>query len=539
MIRINQLKLHVVEPTEKLRNKSAAILKINANHIRKLEILRRSIDARKKPEIYFSYTVLLETDLKDEAGLVRRLRNRDVTIAERMVYQMPELHSSISGVPASEYFKQDENRPIVVGFGPAGMFAALILAHAGARPIIYERGATVEERIHDVEDLWQHGTLHPESNPQFGEGGAGTFSDGKLNTLTKDKSGRNRYVLEKFIAHGADPEILIDAKPHVGTDQLVGIVRGIRKEIQSLGGEFHFHTKFTYHGEQNVILAIGHSSRDTYEELLQAGLHMEGKDFAMGFRVQHPQEMINDALYGKVDEATLKALGPGAYKLTHTAESGRAVYSFCMCPGGYVVNSSSEPGRLCINGMSYHARDGRNANAAIIVSIRKEDYHGDADPLGGLKLQRELEAKAYRLADGKIPMERYGRFKTGKELPPEEIGISPAFRGLYQDAELKGIFQFSEDSPFASLNDVNASFIEGMESFAHQIPGFNRPDTILAGIEARTSSPVRIPRDENLEANLHGIYPCGEGAGYAGGITSAAMDGMKAAEALVKHYNLL
>ncbi len=547
MIKINQLKLRVTDSVARLKLASAKVLKIDIKDIETLEVIKRSIDARKRPEIFFSYTVLIKTafDEKKEKRLVEGLKNRDVSIDEITEYQEPKLNDVISGVESREFFKEEKNRPVVVGFGPAGMFAALVLARAGMHPIVYERGAEVDERIRNVEDLWEKGELHKESNPQFGEGGAGTFSDGKINTLVKDKDGRSRFILNLFVGYGADYSILIDAKPHVGTDRLVDIVKNIRREIEALGGEIRFNTKFTYDKKRDkdrkIILAIGHSARDTYEELFNAGLEMQAKDFAMGFRVQHLQSMINQDLYGDVDEKTLAALGQGAYKVTHTSDkNGRGVYSFCMCPGGYVVNSSSEEGRLCVNGMSYHRRDGVNANAAIIVSVRKSDYDGEHDPLGGIRLQRELEERAYRLLGGKVPVQTYGDFKKNLASTDKSLGeVSPQIKGQYGFAKLNDIFRFDEDSRYASLNDFNETFIEGMESFEHKLHGFSREDTLLAGIEARTSSPVRIPRDENFESNVSGIYPCGEGAGYAGGIMSAAMDGMKTAEALVKHYNSL
>lgn len=562
MIRINQVKLPVKEAPERLQGKCAALLHIRKEQISELRLLRRSIDGRKKPELYFSYTVLLRLIGLDEAKLVKKLKNRDVTLYTETVYQAPQLPQHIRGMAAADYFAKEENRPVIVGFGPAGMLAGLLLARAGARPVIYERGAAVEERVKDVEALWEEGRLNTASNPQFGEGGAGTFSDGKLNTLVKDPDGRGRFVLEEFVRRGADPLIKIDAKPHVGTDALLSIVRSFREEILSLGGEIRFHTKYEYtpgEGEMHpIVLAIGHSARDSYEELYRQGLHMEAKDFAMGFRVQHPQTMINQALYGDVDAETLRLLGPGAYKLTHTAKSGRGVYSFCMCPGGYVVNSSSEEGRLSVNGMSYHARDSKNANAAIIVTIRKSDYNGAAEPLGGIALQRELEERAYRLCNGKIPMERFEDYRrdvltydgaeaSGNPAAEDNVfasqkpgfgaeDISPIFRGQYQEARLDGLFRFAAGSKYESLNDYNESFLEGMERFGHKIRGFDRGDTILAAVEARTSSPVRIPRDEHLLSNLPGLYPCGEGAGYAGGIMSAAMDGMRVAEEILRVY---
>ena len=564
MIKINQVKLPVKEDPKRLAEKCASLLHVRKEQITELRILRRSIDGRKKPELYFSYTVMLRLTGANEEKLVKKLKNRDVSLHTETVYTEPSLPKQIKGIPAEDYFSKEENRPVIVGFGPAGMLAGLLLARAGARPIIFERGASVEERVQDVEALWEEGKLNPESNPQFGEGGAGTFSDGKLNTLVKDPDGRGRFVLKEFVARGADPDIQIDAKPHVGTDALLSIVRSFREEIRSLGGEIHFHTKYEYaagEGEKHpIVLAIGHSARDSYEELYRQGLHMEAKDFAMGFRVQHPQAMINRALYGNVDAETLRLLGPGAYKLTHTAKSGRGVYSFCMCPGGYVVNSSSEERRLSVNGMSYHARDSKNANAAIIVTIRKTDYNGLQEPLGGIALQRELEERAYRLCGGKIPMERFGDFRTdvladssantaasegtsaeanafaSKKPGSGAEDITPVFRGQYAEARLDGLFRFEAGSKYESLNDYNESFLEGMESFGHKIRGFDRGDTILAAVEARTSSPVRIPRDEHFLSNLPGIYPCGEGAGYAGGIMSAAMDGMRVAEEILRVY---
>lgn len=541
MIKINQIKLDILADTALLPGRAAKLLHLSEAQITSWKILRRSIDARDKTNIYFSYTVLLKTSCKNEAQLVKKAKNNNISLAEDISYQVPQLKNHIAGLAREDYFAREENRPVVVGFGPAGMFAALILAKAGMRPIVYERGPSVEERTKAVERLWSEGILDPEANPQFGEGGAGTFSDGKLNTLTKDTAGRSAFVLETFISYGADPVILMDAKPHVGTDRLVDIVRGIRNEIISLGGEIHFNHHFHYRGEKTLVLAIGHSARDTYEELYEAGLRMEAKDFAMGFRVQHPQQQINEALYGAAAQnlEKLRVLGQGAYKVTHTCKSsGRGVYSFCMCPGGYVVNASSEPKRLCVNGMSYHDRAGENANAAIIVSVRKGDYQGDKNPLGGIALQQELEARAFRLTGGRIPVQLYGDFVKDRES--EGFGeVKPGFRGQYAFARLNEIFAFTEDSPYQTLNSFNESLIEGMEAFSRQIRGFNRADAILAGIEARTSSPVRIPRNEFMQGSIPGIYPCGEGAGYAGGIMSAAMDGMKVAEAIVKQYNLL
>lgn len=549
MLRLNQVKLPVsfAFSIDRVREKAAEILKCRAEQLCDFRCLKRSLDARKKPELFFSYTVRFSLKgLSDEKAL-KRYRLRDLSMDTTSCFSLPELPERIKGESISDYFRKEEHRPRIVGFGPAGMFAGLVLVRLGMKPIIYERGSAVEKRSREVEVFWKTGKLHPSSNPQFGEGGAGTFSDGKLNTLVRDVSGRNHFVLEEFVKHGADPEILLEAKPHVGTDALVRIVRAIREEILSLGGEIRFETQFHFERlpEYPLILATGHSARDSYRELFRLGLPMRAKDFAMGFRVQHPQSLIDRGLYGEVPQDTLRVLGPSAYKLTHRAKRGRAVYSFCMCPGGYVLNASSEEHRLAINGMSYRKRDSGYANAAVIMGIRKEEYGGTEDPLAGLCLQEALEERAYALGQGKIPTECFGEFE--KAVMRQE-GISESaeretyrdamtharFRGETEHADLSRLFSFDEASPYRSLNDINESFVEGMHAFSRCIPGFSAPETVISGIESRTSSPVRIERDENFRAGM--IFPCGEGAGYAGGIMSAAMDGIKVAEALVKYF---
>ncbi len=549
MIEMTQLRLRVKESLEKLRQKCAGILHIPNNKIDRFLIIRKSIDARKKPDIFFSYTVRLSLKggVQAEKSIIKRFGNKDIRFLEdsNPSFSLTQHIGTVNNRPISA-----SSRPLVVGFGPAGIFASLILARSGLCPIVYERGAPIDERVRDVSLFWENGLLCPDSNPQFGEGGAGAFSDGKLNTLIKDREGRNRFVLEEFVKHGADCDILINAKPHIGSDCLHSIVRAFREEIVSLGGEILFHRKFTsfdMRKENNrpIVLAIGHSARDSFEELYESGLQMEAKDFAMGLRIQHPQSLIDFAMYGKVDDETKKILGPATYRLSHTAKNGRSVYSFCMCPGGYVVNASSEEGHLSVNGMSYHARDGINANAAIIVSIRKEDFQSLETPLGGIYLQRELEKRAFELGGGRIPMQRLGDFRRRCQRDDTILvgsgeamnsPIIPAFKGQWKEAQLQELFHFSETSPFSSLNGFNDAFLEGMAGFGKSIPGFNHPEAILAGVESRTSSPVRIPRSQNLCANIENVFPCGEGAGYAGGIMSAAMDGIRVAEQVLKIY---
>ncbi|MCM1568914.1 MAG: FAD-dependent oxidoreductase [Roseburia sp.] len=534
MIQIQQLKLRANHSPEQLKKKVASLLRIPEQDILRLERLRQSIDARKKPDIFYIYCV--EAQVNREEQVLKNAQRRKgglekIGKSERVVYQYPKAREGKAYEPA-----------VVVGAGPGGLFCAYLLALAGLRPILLERGCSVEERQAAVENFWQTGRLDGDSNVQFGEGGAGTFSDGKLNTLVKDKEGRNRAVLEIFVKFGADERILYDAKPHIGTDVLAVIVSNMRKEIIALGGQVRFQSRVTdilLEGDRvagvmindretlacrQVVLAIGHSARDTFQMLYERGIPMEAKAFAVGFRVEHPQEMINRAQYGMAQPGFL---GAAPYKLAAQASNGRSVYSFCMCPGGYVVNASSQEGYLAVNGMSYSGRDGRNANSAIIVSVDPKDY-GSAHPLAGVAFQRQLEKRAYELAGGKIPVQSYGDFKrhvAARGALEEASGhITPCCKGDYAWADLSGILP----------EECNQAFVEGMEQFGRQIPGFNRSDAVLSGVESRTSSPVRIPRDKELQSVIKGLYPCGEGAGYAGGITSAAMDGMRVAEAIIK-----
>lgn len=549
MITIQQLKLPADHSSGDLREAVRRALRLPSGHPFTYEIIRQSIDARKKPDIFYVYTVEADCGKREDA-IIRRCRNRQVTRSSRPVYQFPPSGREPLGLP-----------PVIVGCGPAGLFCGLMLARAGYRPILLERGQSVEERQKTVERFWEMGELNPESNVQFGEGGAGTFSDGKLNTMVKDPQGRIRFVLNTFVQAGADPDILYSYKPHVGTDVLAGVVQRIREEIISLGGQVFFDTRLddltrqedgrwrllisrgghegpkeqggmrqigrareeSFLEAQAVVLAIGHSARDTFSMLHDRRFAMEAKSFAVGVRVEHPQSLIDDAMYGKNCPVNMP---PAPYKVTHKLPDGRGVYSFCMCPGGYVVNASSEPGRLAVNGMSYRNRAGEHANSAIVVTVTPEDF-GGSGPLAGLEFQRRLEEKAYQAAEGRIPVQRFEDFCAG--IPSVSLGsLTPQMKGAWAPANVRGIFPA----------DIGRDIQEGILSFERQIPGFSHPDTLVSGVESRTSSPVRILRDSQFESNFPGIYPCGEGAGYAGGITSAAMDGMRVAEALASKFSI-
>lgn len=533
MIRINQLKLPVGHGEEEIKKKAAKLLRQPKERIKSLVIRRQSIDARKKGELLYIYAVDVELSGSEEEA-VRRAKNVNISISKERGYRFPETKAGAGRL---------DTRPVIIGSGPAGLFCGLMLARAGYQPLILERGADVDARTEDVKRFWDGGELDTESNVQFGEGGAGTFSDGKLNTLVKDVSGRNREVLRILTEAGADGSILYSSKPHVGTDVLGRIVKHIRHEITGLGGEVRFHTKAvdleirdgavaaveTEHpvrGRERIpaqvlVLAAGHSARDTFELLHRRGIEMEAKAFAVGLRIQHPQRQINLSQYGMEEPGEL---GAAPYKVTKQTLGGRGVYSFCMCPGGYVVNASSEKGRLAVNGMSNHAREGINANSALIVTVTPEDFP-EASALGGIAFQRKLEEAAWRAGNGRIPVQLYGDFRRGR-VSGGYGEVEPAFKG---------------ETAFADLNRVLpeplcVSLREGIEAFGGMIRGFDRPDAILAGVESRTSSPLRIGRGESLEANVRGLYPCGEGAGYAGGITSAAMDGIKVAEAIAERF---
>lgn len=525
MIRICQLKLPVSHTPEELRKKIAKQLRLG-NQEFSFSIRRQSLDARKKQDKKFVYTVDVTAD--KEKQILKKVHDKNIMSIWEESYRFPD--------PGEETL---ETPPVIAGLGPAGLFCGWYLAKAGYRPLILERGEEAKLRKEKVEKFWKTGILDPRSNVQFGEGGAGTFSDGKLNTLVKDPCGRNQEVLRRFVAAGAPEEILYQQKPHLGTDTLIGIVERLRREIEEMGGQVRFSSQITdveiqngkvksitINGEEKketqvLVLAIGHSARDTFQMLYEKGIPMEAKSFAVGVRVEHPQKMINTALYGEEENAYL---GAGSYKLTHKCENKRGVYSFCMCPGGYVVNASSEEGRLAVNGMSYQARDGENANSAIIVTVTPQDYPQEG-ALGGIAFQRELEEKAYRLAQGKIPVQLFQDF-CRREKSRALGEIKPQMKGSWDFANLREILP----------KDVGDCIEEGMHAFGKKLAGFDRGDSLLSGIESRTSSPVRILRTSSLESPVEGLYPCGEGAGYAGGITSAAMDGLRAAEAVSIKY---
>lgn len=566
MIRINQIKLKPEQSISALENKIRRILRLNHETTFTYQVAKCSIDARKKPEIYYTYTVDVTGLAGEEKSIVKRTKNNQVSVVEPVKYRFPE--------PGE---KQLRLRPVIIGTGPAGLFCGYMLALHGYRPILLERGMDVERRSKAVEEFWEKGILNTECNVQFGEGGAGTFSDGKLNTLVKDKDGRNKEVLSIFVKEGAPENILYESKPHIGTDILIHVVKNMRKRIIEHGGEVCFDAKATdflvengriksviveckgqipqeqqsQQGQQGqqpiksiqvdaqaVVLAIGHSARDTFETLYNRQVPMEAKSFAVGLRAEHKQKLINASQYGM--EAS-DNLPPASYKLTARTKENRGVYSFCMCPGGYVVNASSEEGRLAVNGMSYSRRDGENANSAIIVSVTPEDY-GSSHPLSGVAFQRELEQRAYKVGGGKVPVEYYGDFKKhvmqdsqGDTLRDSYGDIPQYAHGSYQPC-IKGGWQFAEVHKILP-DSLNRAFVEGMERFQKMIPGFAAEDTILSGVESRTSSPVRIQRDETGQSQIRGLYPCGEGAGYAGGITSAAMDGIRIAELIAMEYD--
>lgn len=525
MITIRQIKISIEKDTlEELKKKICTVLRCKENVIKEMIISKKSIDARHKPEIYYIYEV--NVSIENEDNFLKGNKNKDIVKYEKKEYIVP-----ISGNVKLE------SSPIIIGSGPAGLFCAYILSECGYKPIVIERGEKIENRIKTVENFWKTGKLNTNSNVQFGEGGAGTFSDGKLNTNVKDKSGRQKKVLETFVRCGVDKDILYIHNPHIGTDILRTVIKNMREKIIEMGGQFYYNSTLTnieiindkissieinYKEKiktDTLILAVGHSARDTFKMMYEKNIPMDSKPFAVGLRVQHPQEMINETQYGRKNAS----LGAANYKLTYKAKNGRGVYSFCMCPGGFVVNASSEEKKLVINGMSNHKRDEENANSAIVVTIGPKDYGQNV--LDGIEFQKRLEEKAYEIGDGKIPIQLWKDFKENKKSL--QIGkIKPIFKGKYQLSNLNDLLP----------EELNQSIKEAILYFGTKIKGFDREDAILAGIESRTSSPIRIKRNEEFESDIKGIYPCGEGAGYAGGIMTAAVDGIKVAESIIKKY---
>ncbi len=548
MIRINQIKINI-DPNRKISDKErdnilcrkiTRILRVQEKDIAQMRIAKHSIDARKKPELFDVYVVDVYLTGLDEGKAVRRSGDRNVSLLHKEEYDF------FRG--AGDSGKGKDKRIVIVGSGPAGLFCGYELAVNGFKPVILERGADIDRRTDAVDKFWNGEELSPDTNVQFGEGGAGTFSDGKLNTVVKDKEGRGERVLDIFTEHGAPENIKYESKPHIGTDVLRRVVKNIRNRFIEEGGEIFFDTKVTaleldenksvravLAGDKRflsdmVVLAIGHSARDTFAMLHDLGVSMQPKPFAVGFRVEHPQKLINRSQYGIMEA---KALPAAPYKLTATTGSGRGVYSFCMCPGGYVVNASSEEGHLAVNGMSYNARDGRNANSAIIITVDPKDF-GQEGVLSGVEFQRKLERKAFELAGGRIPVERYRDFKRAA-LPSDDAEyIDSSFDDDMFVPQMKGSYEYAAVHEILP-DELGHAFVEGMESFGRVIKGYNDGRALISGIESRTSSPVRIMRDKDcVSENVPNLYPCGEGAGYAGGIMSAAMDGIRIAQMIAK-----
>lgn len=537
MLRITEIKLPI-ELADTLKHQDdqikAALLKrldIPASELLHFEIFKRGVDARKSHAILYVYN--LDVEVKNEAKLLARFKK------DPHIKPAPDTRYHFVATQQS----QPKLRPVVVGFGPAGIFAALILAQAGFKPIVLERGKEVRKRTQDTWGLWRKRTLNPESNVQFGEGGAGTFSDGKLYSQIKDTKHYSRKVLQEFVKAGAPEEILYVSHPHIGTFRLVGMVEEMRKTIIELGGEIRFESRVTdiaiqgqqvqgvtlHHGEfiptNHLVLAVGHSARDTFEMVYDKGIYVEAKPFSIGFRIEHPQSLIDRARYGKsYSDDILQKLGAADYRLVHHAKNGRSVYSFCMCPGGTVVAAASEPERVVTNGMSQYSRNERNANAGIVVGITPEvDYPGH--PLAGVEFQRQLESHAYVLGGSNYsaPGQLIGDFLANR--PSTQFGeVMPSYT--------PGVHLTNLDTALPEF--AITAMREAIPAFAKQVAGFDLADGVLTGVETRTSSPIRIKRDDDTlqSINTKGLFPCGEGAGYAGGILSAAVDGIKVAEAV-------
>jgi uncharacterized FAD-dependent dehydrogenase len=527
MLRLIDVQLPLDHPEPALKEAVLARLRVQDDALLGYTVFRRSYDARRKSAIVLIYTV--DVEVKNEAALLRQ------HAGDRTLLPTPDTnYRYVTQAPAG-----NTNRPVVIGMGPCGLFAGLILAQMGFRPIILERGKSVRERTKDTFGLWRKRVLHPESNVQFGEGGAGTFSDGKLWTQVKDPKHYGRKVLTEFVKADAPPEILYVSKPHIGTFRLVKMVELMRATIEALGGEIRFETRVTdfeidngqmraLHlstGERleadHVVLAVGHSARDTFQMLYDRGVHVEAKPFSIGFRIEHPQGLIDRCRFGP--NAGNAILGAADYKLVHHCANGRSVYSFCMCPGGTVVAAASEPGHVVTNGMSQYSRNERNANAGIVVGITPDDYPGH--PLAGIAFQRQWEARAFELGGGdySAPGQLVGDFLA--QRPSSELGtVLPSYKPGVKLGDLAS----------ALPGYAIAAMREALPVFDRQIKGFAMNDALLTGVETRTSSPIRIRRnDDNLQSiNTRGLYPAGEGAGYAGGIMSAGIDGIRVAEAV-------
>ncbi|UXZ95199.1 NAD(P)/FAD-dependent oxidoreductase [Pseudomonas phytophila] len=529
MLRITELKLPIDHPDEDLRPALLQRLGIASDELLEFTLFKRSYDARKKSsELCFIYTI--DFEVRDEAALLLRLAD------DRHLNPAPDVSYKVVG-HAPEGLTE---RPVVVGFGPCGIFAGLLLAQMGFKPIILERGKEVRQRTKDTWGLWRKNVLNPESNVQFGEGGAGTFSDGKLYSQIKDPKFHGRKVLHEFVKAGAPEEILYVSKPHIGTFRLTGVVENMRHQIEALGGEVRFEQRVTDvlidngqlqgvvldGGERidsrHVIMALGHSARDTFRMLHSRGVYMEAKPFSVGFRIEHPQSLIDRARLGKY--AGHPKLGAADYKLVHHAKNGRSVYSFCMCPGGTVVAATSEPNRVVTNGMSQYSRNERNANSGIVVGITPEDYPGS--PLAGIELQERLESHAYVLGGStyEAPAQLVGDFIAGKTS--QALGsVEPSYKPGVKLVDL------ADALPAYAIEAIR----EALPAFDKQIKGFALHDAVLTGIETRTSAPLRITRNESMQSlNVKGLFPAGEGAGYAGGILSAGVDGIRIAEALAR-----
>ncbi len=550
MLRITELRLPLDHSAEALRPAIVARLGVADTDLERFLVFKRSYDARKRHALVFIYTI--DCELRDEAEVLHRLAG------DTRVGTAPDTRYRFVAHAPADFYAADRARPLVIGFGPCGIFAALVLAQMGLRPIVLERGKPVRERTQDTWGLWRRGVLNPESNVQFGEGGAGTFSDGKLWSQISDPRHLTRKVLAEFVKAGAPEEILYVSKPHIGTFRLVGMVEKMRADIEALGGEIRFAQRVSdvlieqgqirggidearhirgvvlASGEQlradHVVLALGHSARDSFAMLHERGVFMEAKPFSIGFRVEHPQSLIDQARFGP--NAGHPLLGAADYKLVHHARNGRSVYSFCMCPGGTVVAATSEPERVVTNGMSQYSRNERNANAGIVVGIAPQDYRqdgvagGPVNPLDGMAFQRHWESRAFELGGGgyRAPGQRVGDFIRGQRSTAFD-SVLPSYTPGVQPGDLA-----------TSLPDYAIAAIrEALPAFERQIKGFAMDDAVLTGVETRTSSPLRITRGRDGQSvNVRGLYPAGEGAGYAGGIMSAGVDGIEVAEAVAR-----